>query len=260
VDVKKFLVVLSLCLSGALLFRTQNFWPKAPVFESKPDGSMSEKELKNRKSDQPINVNKQVRRVQTLGGLPGDGPMLTWEESESGVITKTYQLTPNKTVTEVVAENSGAPVLGSPEFEALAKEDYFASVLLETNLVEVKEIFEDYLAEKPSPYFYSGIREAFVFRSKVNNLKNADLLLAAEQWRDQVTLHSIADLVERQKKLEEIKERLNQEMNRIALDLADAPEEFKQRMSRLYGEFPKSILQRLMSIEITAEPKEWGKH
>jgi len=38
--------------------------------------------------------------------------------------------------------------------------------------------------------------------------------------------------------------------------MADAPNRFKQRMERLYGEFPKPIFQRLMSVEITAEPEE----
>ena len=62
------------------------------------------------------------------------------------------------------------------------------------------------------------------------------------------------------------RQQLNEEANKlsvevgtmISLDYRDAGERLKQGLTRLYGEFPKAVHQRLMSIEIdgSAEPLE----
>ena len=182
--------------------------------------------------------------------------MLISEESESGLVTKTYQLTPSKSITEVVVPNPKVPLLGSVEYEALAKQDYFESIQVETNLSELKEIFEDFPTAKQSEYLYSGIREAYVFKSRIRQLRDSDFLLSADQWKGPFEIEAISNLIERELKARQIKDRLDEDMNRILLDKADAPERFKQRMVRLYGDFPKPIFQRLMSIDIFTEPRE----
>ena len=251
IKVKRLIIILSLCVVFYLIIKNNGPDLSAPL----PDAG-ARKKANNVNSDQSIKEKFPVRRVETLGALAGNGPMLISEESESGLVTKTYQLTPSKSITEVVAPNPKVPLLGSVEYEALAKQDYFESIQVETNLSELKEIFEDFTTAKQTEYIYSGIREAYVFKSRIRQLRDSDFLLSADQWKGPFEIEAISNLVERELKAQEIKDRLDEDMNRILLDKADAPERFKQRMVRLYGDFPKPIFQRLMSIDIFTEPRE----
>jgi hypothetical protein len=203
-----------------------------------------------------VNSNLRSRRIETLGFLVGTGSMLISEEYESGAITNLYQFPSGKLITEVVLPNPKTPRLGSVEYEMLAEQDYIKSAAMETNLVEIKEIFEEFPLAKKSQYLYSGIREAYVFRAKLYRLQDSELLISAQQDVVEKEIWSVSDPVERELKSKEVYNRVHEEMLKVWLERADAPNRFKQRMERLYGEFPKPIFQRLMSIEITAEPKE----
>ena len=203
-----------------------------------------------------VNSNIRSRRIETLGFLAGIGPMLISEEFESGVITNVYQFPSGKLITEVVLPNPKTPLLGSAEYEMLAKRDYIKLVGVETNLVEIKEIFEEFPLANKSQHLYSGIREACVFRAKLYRLQDSELLISAQQDVVEKEIWSVSDPVERELKSKEVYNRVHEEMLKVWLERADAPNRFKQRMEHLYGEFPKPIFQRLMSIEITAEPIE----
>jgi hypothetical protein len=203
-----------------------------------------------------VNSNIRSRRIETLGFLAGIGPMLISEEFESGVITNVYQFPSGKLITEVVLPNPKTPRLGSADYEILAEQDYIKSVGEETNLVEIKEIFEEFPLAKKSHYLYSGIREAYVLRAKLYRLQDSELLLTAQQDVVEKEIWSVSDPVERGLKTKEVYDRVHEESLKNRLEMADAPNRFKQRMERLYGEFPKPIFQRLMSLEITTEPKE----
>ena len=203
-----------------------------------------------------VNSNIRSRRIETLGFLAGIGPILISEEFESGVITNVYQFPSGKLIIEVVLPNPKTPLLGSANYEMLAEQNYIKSAVVETNLVEIKEIFEEFPLAKKSQYLYSGIREAYVFRAKLYRLQDSELLISAQQDVVEKEIWSVSDPVERELKSKEVYNRVHEEMLKVWLERADAPNRFKQRMERLYGEFPKPIFQRLMSIEITAEPKE----
>jgi hypothetical protein len=159
-------------------------------------------------------------------------------------------------ITEVVLPNPKTPRLGSTDYEILAEQDYIKSVGEETNLLEIKEIFEEFPLANKSQYLYSGIREAYVLRAKLYRLQDSELLLTAQQDVVEKEIWSVSDPVERELKTKEVYNRVHEESLKNRLEMAEAPNRFKQRMERLYGEFPKPIFQRLMSLEITTEPKE----
>ena len=92
--------------------------------------------------------------------------------------------------------------------------------------------------------------------AKLYRLEDSGFLISAEQDIVEKEIWSVSDPVERELKSKEVHNRVHEEALKIWLEKADAPNRFKQRMERLYGEFPKPIFQRLMSIEITAEPEE----
>jgi hypothetical protein len=81
-------------------------------------------------------------------------------------------------------------------------------------------------------------------------------LISAQQDIVEKEIWSVSDPVKRELKSKEVYNRVHEEALKIWLEMGDAPNRFKQRMERLYGEFPKPMFQRLMSIEITAEPEE----
>lgn len=197
-----------------------------------------------------------TKRVETLGYLAGNSPMLISDESESGVITNIYQFPSGKLIKEEIAPNPRLPLFGSDEYEILARQDYMKSSVVETNLLEIKEIFEDFSRARQSKYLYSGIREAYILRAKIYKLQNSDLLLSAQEDLRRNEIWSVSDPIERELKTTEVRKRVDEESWKIWLDKADAPNRFKQRMERLYGEFPKSIFQRVMSIEINTEPED----
>ena len=240
---------------GVILFVFKNQQPnlKSSSFGGRLIGSVP---TNHPVSIQTVNSNIRSRRIETLGFLVGTGPMLISEESESGGITNVYQFPSGKLITEVVLPNPKTPLLGSADYEMLAEQDYIKSASVETNLLAIKEIFEEFSAAKKSQYLYSGIREAYVLRAKLYRLEDSGFLISAQQDIVEKEIWSVSDPVERELKTKEVYNRVHEEALKIWLEMADAPNRFKQRMERLYGEFPKPIFQRLMSVEITAEPEE----
>jgi hypothetical protein len=251
--VKRLIFIALTCGVILLVFKIQQTDLKTSSFGDQLIGSVPTNHLIKIET---VNSNVRSRRIETLGFLAGIGPMLISEEFESGVITNVYQFPSGKLITEVVLPNPKTPRLGSADYEILAEQDYIKSVGEETNLLEIKEIFEEFPLANKSQYLYSGIREAYVLRAKLYRLQDSELLLTAQQDVVEKEIWSVSDPVERELKTKEVYNRVHEESLKNRLEMAEAPNRFKQRMERLYGEFPKPIFQRLMSLEITTEPKE----
>lgn len=250
----KHLVLVALILVFVLMiFKNQQPESKSSSLGGK---SIASAPTNQRVRIETVDSNILTRRIETLGLLVGSGPMLISEESKLGVISNVYHFPSGKLVTEVILPNPKTPLLGSADYEMLAEQDYAKSAVVDTNLVEIKEIFEDFSLAKGSKYFYSGIREAYVLRSKLYRLQDAELLISAQQDVHEREIWSVSDPVERESKSKEVYQRVHEEKLKIWLEMADTPNRFKQRMERLYGEFPKQIFQRLMSVEITTEPDD----
>jgi hypothetical protein len=251
--VKRLIIIALTCGGFLLVFKIRQTGLKTFSFGGK---SIDPIPINDPVKIETVNSNIRSRRIETLGFLVGTGPMLISEESESGAITNVYQFPSGKLITEVVLPNPKTPRLGSVDYEILAEQYYLESAAIETNLVEIKEIFDDFSLAKKSQYLYSGIREAYVLMAKLYRLQDSELLISAQQDVVEKEIWSVSDPAERELKSKEVYNRVHEEMLKNWLDTVDAPNRFKQRMERLYGEFPKPIFQRLMSIEITAEPKE----
>jgi len=251
--VKRLIFIALTCGVVLLVFKIRQTDLKTSSFGGELIGSAPTNHLINIET---VNSNLRSRRIETLGFLAGIGPMLISEEFESGVITNVYQFPSGRLIAEVVLPNPKTLRLGSADYEILAERDYMKSVGEETNLVEIKEIFKEFPLAKKSQYLYSGIREAYVLRAKLYRLQDSELLLTAQQDVVEKEIWSVSDPVERELKTKEVYNRVHEESLKNRLEMADAPNRFKQRMERLYGEFPKPIFQRLMSLEITTEPKE----
>jgi len=205
----------------------------------------------------PSDVAHPRKRVTLWGQIAGRGPMLMSEESDSGQVTNTYEVSPTKFIVRVVSPHPMDQRLGSLDYETAAKADFERHVTTETNLLEIKAIFEDYPTAMASQRLYSGIREAYVARARIRQLRdegyrNSDRVIRLRQER--LDNDSLTD-AQRQKLADEATKLLEEEGTIIDLDYRDVGERLKQRLTRLYGELPKAVYQRLMSIEIY-EPAE----
>lgn len=197
------------------------------------------------------------KRVTLWGRLAGDGPMLISEESDSGMITNTYQVSPTQFIVRVVSPHPMDLRLGTQDYETAAKTDFERHVATETNLLEIKAILEDFPTAIASQRLYSGIRETYATRARMRQLrdegyKNSDRV---SQLDNQRLNSQLLDDAERQRLNEEATKLSAEGSTMIDLDYRDAGERLKQRLTRLYGELPKAVYQRLMSIEIY-EPTE----
>jgi len=205
----------------------------------------------------PSDVAHPRKRVTLWGQIAGQGPMLISEESDSGLVTNTYEVSLTKFIVRVVSPHPMDQRLGSLDYETAAKADFERHVTTETNLLEIKAIFEDYPTAMASQRLYSGIREAYVARARIRQLRdegyrNSDRVIRLRQER--LDNDSLTD-AQRQKLADEATKLLEEEGTIIDLDYRDVGERLKQRLTRLYGELPKAVYQRLMSIEIY-EPAE----
>jgi hypothetical protein len=197
------------------------------------------------------------KRVAMLRQIAGRGPMLISEESDSGMVTNTYVLSPTKFIVRVVSPHPMDQRLGSSDYETAAKADFERHVATETNLLEIKAILEDFPTATASQRLYSGIREAYVARARMRQLRD-------ERYRNSDRGNRLANEALGSDSLTDAqRQKLNDEATRLSeegttmlmLDYRDVGERLKQRLSRLYGELPKAVYQRLMSIEIY-EPAE----
>jgi hypothetical protein len=149
--------------------------------------------------------------------------------------------------------------LGSLDYETAAKADFERHVATETNLLEIKAILEDFPTAIDSQRLYSGIREAYTTRARMRQLrderyKNSDRVIRLTNEGDEGNV-SLTDA--QRQKLNDEASKLSEEVgSMLSLDYRDAGPRLKQRLTRLYGELPKAVYQRLMSIEIyeSAEP------
>ena len=204
----------------------------------------------------PSEVIHPRKRVTLRGPLAGRGPMLMSEESDSGQVTNTYEVSPTKFIVRVVSPHPMDQRLGSLDYETAAKADFERHVATETNLLEIKAILEDFPTAIDSQRLYSGIREAYATRARMRQLrdegyKNSD---RGSQLGNQRLNSQLLDDAQRQQPNDE-ETKLSVEGTIIDLDYRDAGERLKQRLTLLYGELPKAVHQRLMSIEIY-EPAE----
>lgn len=222
-----------------------------PPFQIAPTGTLQQDARGRAFPSHP----KQRRRIETSGLLVGRGPMLISEESDSGIVTNTYYLSPSNIIVQVTQPTPVDKWFGTSEYENLAKADFEKNFSLEQQLTEIREILEDFSAAKNSDLLYTGIREVYACRAQIRELRKkrfvineqiSQLLFIADNSQDESAQRDART---------KATELLQNSHPMIPLDLNDCRERTRQRLLQLYGEIPKPIFQRLMSIEPTTTPQ-----
>lgn len=189
-------------------------------------------------------------RISTNSIAPAESSI-----SEVEGVTNTYIFSSNHVVTRIVTPNPESKIFGTPEYESLAK-NLFDSLtvnsryIVDTNLYELKEVFEDLPSAISSGFLYSGIYQVAITTCTLREVRQAIFNTRYRAIRELDEANSIKNLAERDSKIQQIMEIAGAQLELYKSIQQEALEDGRQNLNKLYGEVPKSIFQRLLSIEL----------
>lgn len=174
---------------------------------------------------------------------------------EVDAITNTYIFSSNHIVTRIVIPNPEFKIFGSPKFESLAKAQFESltidsKYIVDTNLYELKEVFEDFPAAMNSQFLYSGIYQASIITCTLREVRQFVFNTKYQEMRDLEAANAITDAVERESKIQRIKELAGGQLKLYELMRQETLEDGRKNLIKLYGDLPKPIFQRLLGIEL----------
>lgn len=174
---------------------------------------------------------------------------------EVDAITNTYIFSSNHVVTRIVIPNPEFRIFGSPKFESLAKAQFESltinsKYIVDTNLYELKEVFEGFPAAMNSQFLYSGIYQASITTCTLREVRQFVFNTKYQEMRDLEAANAITDAVERESKIQRIKELADGQLKLYELMRQETLEDGRKNLIKLYGPLPKPIFQRLLGIEL----------
>ena len=170
-------------------------------------------------------------------------------------VTNTYVFSSNHVVTRVVFPNPEFKIFGTPKFESLAKNEFESLTInskyrVDTNLYELKEVFNDFPAAVNSQLLYSGIYQAASITCTLREVRQLIFNTRYQAMRDLEEANAIIDKAEREPKIQLIKALSDAQLELYKSVLQETLEDGRKNLIKLYGELPKPIFQRLMGIQI----------
>ena len=121
---------------------------------------------------------------------------------------------------------------------------------MDTNLYELKEVFNDFPAAVNSRLIYSGIYQAASTTCTLREVRQLIFNTRYQAMRDLEEANAIADKAEREPKIQLIKAFSDAQLELYKSVLQETLEDGRKNLIKLYGELPKPIFQRLMGVEI----------
>jgi len=187
--------------------------------------------------------------------LMGSEALAENKSPEVDAITNTYIFSSNHIVTRIVIPNPEFKIFGSPKFESLAKAQFESltidsKYIVDTNLYELKEVFEDFPAAMNSQFLYSGIYQASIITCTLREVRQFVFNTKYQEMRDLEAANAITDAVERESKIQRIKELAGGQLKLYELMRQETLEDGRKNLIKLYGDLPKPIFQRLLGIEL----------
>jgi hypothetical protein len=170
-------------------------------------------------------------------------------------ITNTYNFSSNHVVTRVVIPNPEFKIFGTPEFESLAKAQFEkltikSKYIVDPNLFELKAVLEDFPAAKDSQLLYSGIYQSAITTSTLAEVRQLIFNTRYRAVRDLEEANAIIDVAERESKIQQIREMAGAQITLYKEIQQETLDDARKNLIKLYGDLPKPIFQRLLSIEL----------
>ena len=199
------------------------------------------------------------RSTTRLGQARGPEPVRKIDDEiarilQGDFITNVYTLSSNKTLVEVGKLPPIFRKFGTEEFERLAKAACEKEFTTDPIATEYLEILEEHPAARESGMIYSGIYIMYCSGEAVahSRYNQAELLLSMP--RDIEEAQEISDPELRAEKVRSIRWRAE---NRIAMERLTqqaGTDRTRRLLEYLYGDLPKAVFQRLLSIEPMSAP------
>jgi hypothetical protein len=112
-------------------------------------------------------------------------------------------------------------------------------------LAELKAIFEEFPGAKDSPYFYSGLRQLVVLSSETLGVRRRRRAFEANGGDGLTFIPQHRYLTDEDWSRAFFRDRLEQQSLQIRC---------RERLTKIYGQMPEEIFQRLMSVKVLMVP------
>ena len=240
---KRVLIGVCVCV---LIFFACRWWDfKSPSRQERLESTI--------KTESPSNTAVALSRVSKVDSELVDSLESNHPEVEG--VTNTYVFSSNHVVTQVVFPNPEFKIFGTPKFESLARNEFENLTInskyrVDTNLYELKEVFNDFPAAVNSRLIYSGIYQAASTTCTLREVRQLIFNTRYQAMRDLEEANTITDKAEREPKIQLIKALSDAQLELYKSVLQETLEDGRKNLIKLYGELPKPIFQRLMGVEI----------
>jgi flagellin-specific chaperone FliS len=103
---------------------------------------------------------------------------------------------------------------------------------------------------KDSQYFFSGLYQVAVTTCTLQEIRELTFNTRYQAVRDLEEANRISDVDERDSKVQRIKDIAEAQLTLYSSIRQETLEDCRQNLTRLYGDLPKPIFQRLLSVEL----------
>jgi len=243
---KRVLIVVGFCLIILLAWRWFFFKPSSRL--SVIESTIQPESQSNNVVGLSPNSTVDQDSVGSVGPTESNPP-------EMEGITNTYIFSSNHVVTRVVIPNPEFKIFGTPKFESLAKTQFESltinsKYLVDTNLYELKEVFNDFPAALNSQLIYSGVYQAAITTCTLREVRQFVFNTRYQTMRDLEEANTISNAAERESKIQLIKALSDAQLKLYESMRQETLEDGRKNLTKLYGELPRPIFQRLLGIEL----------
>ena len=179
----------------------------------------------------------------SMGDIAGSGVVVNCTEFADGQLSNIYILPDGIIITQSIVWPLSLGLLGTKEYETKARDAFESRVAIEPALLEFREIISEYRLDDAESKLYSGIWEVYTIRAQIRQLKR--------RFKEKKILsHGVISsgvLADKDYEFDTI-------YNKSRLEQAVYYQHGKTRLEKLFGRFPDTCFDRLMSIHVFWNP------
>ena len=194
------------------------------------------------KVDSPINDGRLQWRA-SMGDIAASGVVVNCTEFADGQLSNVFILPDGIIITQSIVWPLSPSLLGTKEYETKARDAFESRVAIEPALLEFREIISEYGLDDSESKLYSGIWEIYTIRAQIRQLKRR----FKEKNILSYGVNSAGLLVDKDYEFYTI-------YNKSHLEQAVYYQHGKRRLEKLFGRFPDTCFDRLMSIPVFWNP------
>ena len=196
------------------------------------------------KFDSPTNGNGGGRQWRaSMGDIAASGVVVNCTEFSDGRLSNVFILPAGIIITQSIVWPLSPSLLGTKEYETKARDAFENRVPIEPALLEFREIISECGIDDSESKLYSGIWEIYTIRAQIRQLKRR----FKEKSILSYGVNGLGGLADNDYEFDTI-------YNKSRLEQAVYYQHGKTRLEKLFGRFPDTCFDRLMSIHVFSNP------